>query len=391
MTKRQWKIIGYGVLIIGLSYALMKFLVAQKPTLAKRPPRVTERWVKAEPANYGHIQASVTGKGRVISTAAVEIVAEAAGKIEPGNIPLKTGQNFRKGQVLLTIYRDEAELALQAQKSRFQSTVATLLPDIKIDFPDEFPAFETFFQQLNLNTTLPAMPETADIKMKVFLASRNVIADYLAVKQAELKLERHTITAPFNGVYTDVYMEIGAYSNTGGRIGRIIATDALEVEIPLESRNARWVKKRDAVKLSSTERDSHWNGTVQRMASFINPETQSRSVFVKVPLKGSKQLYAGEYLNATFEGEQVDAVMKIPRNALFNSDEIFIIEEGLLKIATVTVAKLNQNTALIRGIQPGVFIVTQPMINVAENTPVKILGIDSPDKEKESGTKTTAQ
>jgi membrane fusion protein (multidrug efflux system) len=380
MNKRHLIIIGSVVGLIVFSFLLMQFLIAQKEELPVRPPAFNERWVKAEAANYRNIVSSVVAKGRVVSTAELEVVAEASGRIEAGDIPLKKGQSFRKGQVLLTIYRDEAELALKAQKSRFLNTIANLLPDVKVDYPDIYDKFMTFFNSIELEKELPPMPVVRSEQMRIFLASRNVLADYYDVKQAELKLARHTITAPFNGSYMDVYMEVGAYVNTGGRVAKIIATDALEVEVPVENTNARWIRQGDPVRLQSIDRGDEWNATVMRVSNFLDVTTQSRSVFARIPINGQAALYAGEYLTAEFEGGIVADVMEIPRNALFNYNEVFTINDGLLKIYQVEVVKLNEKTALIRGIEPDVYIVTQPMINVAENTPVKIIGVDKKDE-----------
>lgn len=376
MKKRQWIIIGSigGILIF--SYILMKILIAQKEDLPVRPPDVTERWVKAEPANYGAVISPVVAKGRVVSTAELEVVAEASGKIEAGEVALKKGQRFKKGQVLLTIYRDEAELALKAQKSRFLNTIANLLPDVKVDYPELYDAFMSFFNSIQLEKNLPPMPTVNSEKMRIFLASRNVLAEYYDVKQAELRLARHSITAPFNGTYMEVYMEVGAYVNTGGRIATIIATDVLEVEVPVLISDVRWIHLGDVVKLHSDELNYDWTGTVSRISDYLDIETQQRSVFVRVPGNSGTPLYAGEYLIAAFKGGAVPDVMEIPRNALFNSDEVFTIIDGLLKLQQVNVIKKNEKTALINGVEKGIFVVAQPMISVAENTPVKILGVD---------------
>jgi membrane fusion protein (multidrug efflux system) len=381
MKKRQLIILGSVGAIVILSYLLMQFLIAQKEDLPVRPPEVNERWVKAEPANYSDIVSPVVDKGRVVSTAELEVVAEASGKIEAGDVVLKKGQRFRKGQVLLTIYRDEAELALKSQKSRFLNTIANLLPDVKVDYPDLYDNFMTFFNSIELEKVLPPMPDIKSEQMRIFLASRNVLAEYYDVKQAELKLARNSISAPFNGSYIEVFMEVGAYVNTGGRIAKIIATDALEVEVPVRNVDTRWIRPGDPVQLKSVDRDAKWTGTVTRISDFVDINTQSRSIFVHVPGTDQSHLYAREYLDAEFEGGSVPNVMEIPRGALFNHDQVFTISDGLLKIQQAEVIKLNdnENTALIRGIEPGVFVVTQPMINVAENTPVKILGVDKQD------------
>ncbi|NQT27791.1 HlyD family efflux transporter periplasmic adaptor subunit [candidate division KSB1 bacterium] len=376
MTKRQRIIIGSIAAILLGSFGLMRLLIAQKQDLPVRPPVPGDRWVRAEMAAYGDVLSSVIAKGRVVSTAEVELVAEASGRVESGEVPLKKGQNFQKGQVLLTIYKDEAELALSAQKSQFLNTIANLLPDIRVDFPDQYASFQSFFNSIQLNNELPPLPEYESESIRIFLASRNVLAEYFAVQQAELKLSRHTILAPFKGAFLDVYVEAGAYTNTGGRIGKMIATDALEVEIPVGNESTGWIRPNDPVQLASIDKERVWHGRVTRISDFVDVATQSRSVFARVPLNGQLSLYAGEYLNAEFEGGIVTEVLEIPRNTIFNYDEVFTVIDGQLRIQQVEVVKLNQTTVLIRGIDSGVYVVTQPLINVMENTPVKILGVD---------------
>ena len=387
MNKRRWIIVGTVFFILFTSYGLMKFLIAQKQELSKRPPNISERWVKAEPAVYKDILSPVTARGRVASTAEVNVVSEAAGRIEPGDVPLKIGQSFREGQNLLTIYKDEAKLALKAQKSRFQNTVANLLPDIRIDFAEYENTFRTFFDGIRIESPLPPLPDVQDETLKIFLASRNVLADYYAVQQDELKLSRHTIKAPFNGVFSEVNLEVGSYTNVGGRIATILATGNLEVDVAVSNGDAQWIKKGDPVLLRPEGREQSWKGIVTRVSDFVDETTQSRSVFVHVTLTGQDPLYTGEYLQAVFQGAKIKEVVQLPRNALFNFNEIFTVQEGLLKVTKIDVVKLTEKLALIRGVEPGTYIVVQPLINVSENTAVKILGMDQPKEVKIPGRK----
>ena len=80
----------------------------------------------------------MTREGRVVSGNDVLLVSEAAGKIEQGEVRLKKGTSFKKGQLLATIYKDEAELALKARISKFMNALTNILPDMKVDFPDEY-------------------------------------------------------------------------------------------------------------------------------------------------------------------------------------------------------------------------------------------------------------
>ena len=202
------------------------------------------RIVKAEEVKYETIISPVIAPGRLNSVAKVDMVAEASGKIFTSGISLKKGASFKKGDILFTIYRDEAVLNLKARKSLFLNTLANTLPDIRIDFPEHEKVFMDFFGSIDIESSLPDFPELKDDKLKVFLASRNVLSDYYSIQKDELQLKRHTSRAPFNGTYLDVYIEEGSYTNTGGRVAHIIRTDKLELEVPVKKSDAAWIKTR---------------------------------------------------------------------------------------------------------------------------------------------------
>ncbi len=380
MKKRQLVIIVSLAGLLASSFFLMRYLIAQKSEFARQQPPVSDRYVETQTVDYSTVHAPVEAKGRVVASAEIDVVAEAPGKIEPGDVSLKKGQSFKKGDVLLTVYKDETELALQAQKSRFLNTIANFLPDIKVDFPDRYDEFRAFFNDIDLNEDLPSLPPVDKEKFKIFLASRNVLNDYYSIKKTEKQLKRHTIYAPFNGSYVDVMLQVGSYTNAGGRIARIIHTDEVEVEVPVNNGDAKWIGIGDPVTLVSTagNNNTSWKGSVARISSFVDVNTQSRPIFIRVPLNNQPQLYAGQYLIATFDGGQIQNAMSIPRNAVFNYNEVFVVLDSRLKKRQIDLLKTNETTVIFNGLEPGLEVVTQPLINASENTPVKILGKDSP-------------
>ena len=99
--------------IIVVSYGLMRFLIAQREAPPVRRSIEARRFVRVEPVKYSRIQATVSEKGRLNSVADIDIVAEASGKIEPGEVALKKGAGFNKGDVLFVIYPDEANRMLK--------------------------------------------------------------------------------------------------------------------------------------------------------------------------------------------------------------------------------------------------------------------------------------
>jgi len=372
MNRRQYSIIGITLAIIIMGYLTMLFLISQKPKPKRRTPVSVPRYVKAEKIEYGTVVATVVATGRMKSTEIVDVVAEASGKLELGDISFKKGENFKKGDILLKVYMDEAILDLKARKSKFLNIIASLLPDIKVDYPNRYNSFNKFFNSINIEKDLPELPEFSDEKIKIFLASRNILTEYFFIKKDELKLKRHIIKAPFDGSILSVNMEVGAYTNTGGKLAKIIRTDKLELEVPVESSKSVWVNKGDKVFVSLKDNSKKWEGEVTRKSGFIDEATQSRTIFVEIESKDKSLLY-GQYLIAEFSGKGIDNSMKIPRSAVFNYDQVFVVKEGELQLRNINILKINEKSVIFNGIEDGLFVVVEPLINARVNTKVKIL------------------
>lgn len=382
-VDRRIVILASLIFILGLAYGIMQYLISLKEDPPMRPPGDARRFVQVDTVDYNTIWSPVSAPGRLRSVAEVELIAEASGKIETHNIELKKGSKFKTGDTLFIIYQDEAELALRARKSQFLNTLANLLPDLAIDYPDYEYVFRNFFSFINIDEDLPSFPEVNDEKLRIFLATRNILSEYLNIQKDELQLDRHTGRAKFNGTFIEVYLEEGAYTNTGGRVARAIRTDQLELEVPLERVDADWVKIGDRVRVISDRSHHEWEGTVIRKNQFVEPNTQSQGVFIHLKNNNDLPLLSGEFLHAEFEGHPIDGVMEIPRNAVFNTNEVFVVRDGRLEKRTINIVKVNERTLLFNGIEKGEILVTQPLINVLEGT----LVTTSDDNEKSVGGK----
>ena len=375
------------IVLLGGSAGLSLLFVSMKPEPPRRPDSDMKRYVKAETVKYSDIVSPLSREGRVVSSSEVTLVSEASGKIEQGDVPLRKGTSFKKGQLLATIYKDEVELALKARKSNFLTTITTLLPDIKVDFPDQYPVFNRFFNAIDMDKDLPELPAVTNEKLKIFLASRNVLSDYYGIKQDEKRLSRHSLYAPFDGTFTQVNYEVGGYVNTGGQIAKMIRTDELEVEVPVENGQSKWIKIGDHVKVYSRNKQTESTGVVVRKANFVDPATQARSIFVKVKDVANDQLLAGEYKLVVFPGQEIPHAMELPRNAVFNTNEVFTIVDGKLNKRVIHILKWNETTLIFNGLKEGTKVVAEPLINVKENSPVGILGEETPAGKKKNNAK----
>ena len=138
------------VLIISGAFYFKSVLSSQKKSPPQRQAPETINYVKVEKYSPKTIETNIEAYGRVGSSQQINLVAEVGGKLLAGSVPLKRGQAFRKGQLLCKIYSTEQKLNLQAQKSRFLNTLASILPDIKIDFNDSYTTWQKYFDSIEL-------------------------------------------------------------------------------------------------------------------------------------------------------------------------------------------------------------------------------------------------
>lgn len=372
MKKRQVSIIVITLSIIVMGYLTMLFLISQKSLPERRNPVVPDRYVKAEKVVYKTIKSPVLSTGRMSSSQTLDVVSEASGKIEQGDVALKTGEAFKKGDILFKIYDDEVQLVLKAKKSKFMNTIALLLPDIKLDFPDYYKHFVEFFNKISIDKDLPSLPVLKNQKLKIYLAARNLLSDYFIIKGDELRLKRHTVRAPFDGAFLLVNQEVGSYANMNARLAKIINTEKLELVVSVKEPVSKWISKGDKVHINAKNSDKLINGVVVRKSDFINENTQSRSIYIRM-INDRDRIVWGQYLNVKFEGKSVSKVMEIPRSAIFNHNQVFIVSENRLFKRDINIIKENSVSVIFDGLKQGVYVVTEPLIDVRENTEVKIL------------------
>ena len=130
----------------------------------------------------------VSGYGTVSSFNTVDISAEAQGKMSAGKKSLKPGVKFKKGDLLFRIDDTELRYNIRSRKSSFINSLASLLPDIKMDYSSEFNKWNDYIASIKLNESLPTLPSWNSDKEKVFLSTRMILTDYFSIKSLEEQL-----------------------------------------------------------------------------------------------------------------------------------------------------------------------------------------------------------
>ncbi len=361
------------VVMLAGGYGLMSLLSSMKKEPAKRPSVEFKMNVQTGKVEYKDNEFEIYAQGRVLSNQLIDLTSEVQGKILAGNVALKKGERFRKGDLLARVYSTDIRYNLQAHKSRFLNVLAGILPDLKIDFPEAYVQWNEFFNNIDLQKSIPQLPEIKEEKEKIFLASRNILSEYYSIKSEEIRLAKYAIYAPFNGSFTDVYMETGSVANPGSKLAKMIHTDHLEIEVPVHVDDAVWLNKGEEVFIYNDLRNKQWKGKLVRISNFVNTNTQSISAFIKIDKKDSKSFYQGQYYTVSFINKIATNTMSLPRSAVLNHNEIFTVVNGKLKKEQIKVERINATNLFFSGLEEGTELVTQAMVNARENTKVNVI------------------
>ena len=365
MTKRQTIIVAVGVficmLVAGGFFAGMK----SKPPIMHI--KTAPKYVSTTPVTYTNIDTRIITFGRVESSHPIDLIAEVSGRILPGRVALKPGQDFKKGTLLFRIEDSEARLALKSQTSNFLKDLATILPDLKIDFPDAYAQWNAYFESIDIDKSLPQLPDYKTDKEKTFLATKNIFSGYFNIKRTETNLSKHLVYAPYSGSISDVLFEPGAYVNPGSKIGRIIRSGKLELKVPVETSDIKWISKGSKAEVSTEDGFMTWEGKVQRIGDVVNQTTQAIDVMIEI-MPGENRVYDGLYLKAVIPGETITNAMEIDRSSVYNGSQVYTVEsDSILKVQEINIQKMNTKTVVFNGLDEGDKLVIEPLINAFNN------------------------
>ncbi len=350
----------------------MKVLTDMREQPVRRDPVPQVRLVSVKPVVPTVVSADISAFGRVVSGRPVEIVSEVPGTLLQGDIRFQPAAQFRKGDLLIRVDDRQARLDLNSIKSDLMNALATVLPEIKVDFPEEFTVWQEYFNRCRFNGRLPDLPDTDNQKIKLFLARFNVYKLYFAARNQEIHIQKHYFRAPFDGVIVEADLRTGSTVRAGTRLGRIISLDELEVEVPLPARDLQYIHREKPVRLTSGEVNREWSGRIARIGGVISERTETVSVFIEIDSAAGSGPLEGVFVTAHIPGKPISNAVEIPLNILYGKNFVYVVEDGKLQSRSVEIARENADSVIISdGLDPGDLIVVDILQGVSPGMSVE--------------------
>jgi len=206
-------------------------------------------------------------------------------------------------------------------------------------------------------------------KEKNFIISRSILSEYLSIKSDEEKLSKYTVVAPFNGIITKSYTDVGGNVNPGNPVVDFIRKGGMEIELTVNTSEIGFINIGDDV--SFKENGISFNGKIIRKGKFVNEKTQNISVFTSINTD-INNLYNGMYVNAIITTKGTENVFEISRRAIFDKNKVYIVDsENKLHSQKVNIIAFQGEKVMIDNLKNNTLIVSEPLVNPVIGSMVK--------------------
>ena len=357
-----------GVILLVGAVLLAQYLINNK----KKPKPKFDKIVKTVFVNEvknKNIPIIITASGNLSAKHKIELFAEVQGVLKQANKDFKTGTSYKKGERIIRINSDEFYANLQSQKSNFYNIITGIMPDIRLDYPDEFQKWQNYLTSFDINKTTSKLPVMNTDKGNYFISGRGINTAYYNVKNLEVKLAKYNLRAPYNGILTEALVTPGSLVRAGQKLGEFIDPSVYEMEVSVNAEFANLLNKGNTVQLNNLEKTKSYIGEVIRINGKVDATSQTIKAFIEVSHKDLKE---GTYLEANLTARNETNAISISRKLLVNDNQIFAVRDSILDLIDVNPVYFSADKVVVKGVKNGTQILAKPTPGAYQGMLVKI-------------------
>ncbi len=365
-----------GIAVIVGSILISKFIVDSKENRRPQPKKVVKT-VFVDTVENTTVAIKVPANGNLVAKNRVELYAEVQGVLRKGSHLFKTGQSYSARQTLIKIDASEYYATVQSAKSELYNLITSVLPDLRLDYPEHFSKWQGYVSNFDLNKTTPLLPEISSEKEKFFITGRGVFSAYYNVKNLEQRLSKYTIAAPFSGVLTETLVTEGTLVRAGQKLGEFIKPDVYELEVAISKSYADFLNVGEEVTLHNLGKTKTYTGKVVRINGRVDQASQTITTFIEV---SGERLKEGQYLEANLNAKNEDNAIEVDRALLTENNQIYVVRDSILDLIDVSPIYFSDKKVVLKNVPNGETIVSRPVVGAYSGMLVKVYAGASQEK-----------
>ncbi len=357
-----------GILIIVASVYAAMAIVGSKNRVRPKPAKVVKT-VFVDTVNNRTVPIVVPANGTLVARQRVELYSEVQGVFRKGSKLFKAGQPYRNGEIVINIDASEYYASVQSAKSNLYNLITSVMPDLRLDYPEIYDKWQSYLQNFDLDKTTPPLPEMSNENEKYFISGRGILTSYYDVKNMEQRLSKYIIRAPYTGILTEALVTEGTLIRSGQKLGEFIDPDIYELEVAISKTYSDLLRIGEEVELVNLDRTRKYIGVVSRINGKVDQSSQTITAFIEVR---NKDLKEGMYLEASLNAKEETDAIEVDRALLLENDQIFIVRDSILDLMDVRPVFYSDKKVVLKEIPEGTVMVSRPVVGAYAGMLVKI-------------------
>lgn len=332
--------------------------------------------VKTAILEKSQVQLTVKSQGTVQPLTRTMLVSEVSGTVMELAPQFEVGGTFSKGDVLIRLDAADYQVAKQRADAQLQSAKAQLLSE-QARSSQAKKEWEMTGRPLSEAPVLALRtPFLAEAQSRLLQAEAEV-------KQAQLKLQRTIIRAPYAGMVSSTMVDVGQYVTIGARLGETFAIDYAEIRLPMTGKDLSklgWnaatseqqIFHHNKVQLQGSINgiNATWQAVLVRSEGTIDQSSRAQYLVAQVSdpynikaIPDRPRLLIGSFVEAVVDGKMIENVYSLPRHALRSNKRVATVDaDQRLKLLDVDyVFEDHANYYISSGLEGSVEIVTSGM------------------------------
>ena len=371
MRRSTGYLVAIAVIVGAVGVAALLVSLAPAPETREPPSEIPYADTARIAAGAGPIP--VHGAGTVRPSAAVDIAPQVGGRVvwvDPGFV---SGRPVDSGRTLFRLEEADYEYRVRGAQAALAASQVALL-EAREDAAVARAEYARYAERRPDN----APPEPNPLALhepQLKAAEAAVEREQASLAQAELALSRTRVTAPFDGIVYDEAVSVGQLVTAGRSVGRLYASDAVEVVVPLSDADVALIprlwesdpdRERVAARVFAEYGDAAyaWHGYVDRAEASLDAETRTVDVIVRVPdpftagvrvatgrgSDTSPPLLVGKFVEVAIEGLVPARYFRIRRAALQTGNEIWTVgDDDAVRVVPVRVLQRFDDEIYVTG------------------------------------------
>lgn len=365
---RRIVLIVLGLITLAFAAWLAYYLIENNNRPTPKPQKIVKT-VFVDTVENGNVPIKINANGNLMAKRRLALYSEVQGVFRTGRKLFKGGQNFSKGETIINIDASEYYASVQSAKSDLYNLITSIMPDLRLDYPDIFPKWQSYLTNFDLEKGTPKLPEMTSEKENFFVSGKGILTRYYNVKNLEQRLDKYRIRAPFRGILTEALVTEGTLIRQGQKLGEFINTSSYELEVAVGKTYSDLLRIGKTVELKDLDGAKTYSGKVVRINGKVDQASQTITAFIEV---SGDELKEGMFLEAILDAKDEENAIEIDRGLLQDDDKIYVVRDSILDMINVKPVYFSDKKVIVKDVPNGQVIVSKPVVGAYPGMEVSV-------------------